>query len=341
MENNITEKDEISIIDLLAVLFRYKWMIIIITAIAAIGILIFSILSLKLPPEKSPLPNKYRSEALMLINDSNSSGGGLSLALASSGLGGMASLMGVSVPAGGQSYSRLAEFLSKTNSFLDAVVDEFNLKERYHISSYPKTDSRKALSSCLSVSVDDKTGVFKISFEDIDAEFAREVVLFCVNYYENKFLELGLDKDIIEKKNIQEALEECMKKIESVSDQIHKLESSTAYSYGGAVSNIIFKTQKLKMELNAQKKIYAELKLKFEMLDIKMKSTVPVLQILELPEVSDKKSAPSRGKLCIIVTIAAFFVSIFIAFLLNAIKNIKNDKSAMSKLKGVDKNEME
>ena len=38
--------------------------------------------------------------------------------------------------------------------------------------------------------------------------------------------------------------------------------------------------------------------------------------------------------LCIIVTFTSFFVSVFMAFLLNALKNIKNDPVAMSKLKG-------
>jgi hypothetical protein len=37
--------------------------------------------------------------------------------------------------------------------------------------------------------------------------------------------------------------------------------------------------------------------------------------------------------LCIIVTFGAFFLSVFLAFLLNAVKNIREDPEAMSKLK--------
>ena len=70
------------------------------------------------------------------------------------------------------------------------------------------------------------------------------------------------------------------------------------------------------------------------MLKVTMPSEQPVFQILEFAEVPDKKSAPSRGMLCIIVTFAAFFVYVFMAYLLNALKNIKNDPVAMSKLKG-------
>ena len=58
----------------------------------------------------------------------------------------------------------------------------------------------------------------------------------------------------------------------------------------------------------------------------------PIFQILERPEIPDMKSGPSRGKLCIIITFAAGFFSVFIAFALNAWKNIKNDPEAMEKL---------
>jgi uncharacterized protein involved in exopolysaccharide biosynthesis len=53
-----------------------------------------------------------------------------------------------------------------------------------------------------------------------------------------------------------------------------------------------------------------------------------------MAEVPDKKSGPSRGLLCIIVTFAAGFFSIFLAFVLNAIETIKKDPDAMAKLKG-------
>ncbi len=338
MENNITEKDEISLIDLLAVLFRYKWMIIITTGLAAIIILVYSVVSLKLPPEKSYLPNKYRSEALMLINDSSSEAGGLSQALSASGLGGMASLMGVNVSGGGQSYSKLAIFLAGSNSFLDSVIQKFDLIKRYNITKNPKANSRKALSERISADFSNETGVFKISFEDIDPEFAKEVVLFCVDYYEKKFFSLGLDKDLIEKENVETALNSCTEEIENISKQIHSLDNSVN-SYYPSTSGVILKVEKLKMELTAQRRIYTELKAKYEMLKIKMKSHRPIIQILEMPEAPDQKSGPSRGKLCVVVTVAAFFLSIFMAFFLNAAKNIKKDFKSSNYLKGKDNEE--
>lgn len=79
--NPAAEDDEISLIDLLAVILRYKWMILGICAEAAIAVLAFSVVSLLLPPEKSPLPNRYTPQAVMLIQESQSGSGGLASAL--------------------------------------------------------------------------------------------------------------------------------------------------------------------------------------------------------------------------------------------------------------------
>ena len=86
------------------------------------------------------------------------------------------------------------------------------------------------------------------------------------------------------------------------------------------------------MELNAQQEVYKQLNTQYELLKVQMASESPIFQILERPEVSDKKSGPSRGKLCIIITFAAIFMAIFLAFFRNAMENIKNDPEASAKI---------
>ena len=120
--------------------------------------------------------------------------------------------------------------------------------------------------------------------------------------------------------------------------EIQELEYSVSNVYNPSqTKSIVMDATLKKMELSVQQEIYAQLKAQYEMLKVTMSSEQPTFQILEYAEVPDKKSAPSRGMLCIIVTFAAFFVSVFMAFLLNALKNIKNDPVAMSKLKGINK----
>ena len=339
-ENSVTikkEDDEISLIDLLAVLLRRKWMIIGICVAAMIFAVVISILSLKLPPEKSFLPNEYTPKAQMLINNDSSSGG-LSSMLSSSGLGSLANLAGVNV-SGGSSNSALAGYLVNSNTIQDAVVDKFDLITRYKIEKSPRASSREALKKKLSSNYDDDTGVFSVSFTDIDPKFAQEVVNYVVDLLEQRFLDLGIDQNKLSEANLKENIQNSYDNILSLQKQIQTLEGSVSNVYNpNAAPSIMLDSTLLKMELNVQEQIYAQLKAQYESLKVTMASEQPVFQILEYAEVPDKKSGPSRGKLCIIITFAAFFLSVFLAFALNAVENIKNDSEAMSKLTATKKN---
>ncbi|MDE5613808.1 MAG: lipopolysaccharide biosynthesis protein [Treponemataceae bacterium] len=323
------DDDEISLIDLFAVLLRYKVMIIVLTVLAAIGAVVFSIISLVLPPEKSPLPNQFTPKAHMLIKES-SSGGGLSSALASSALGSLAGLSGMT---GGSSNSSLAIYLVSSNPLFDAVTDTFGIVERYKIKKYVRATSRKALKKTLSAEFDDETGVFTVSFTDIDPVFAQQVVNFVVDWLGERFDELGLDSNKIKKENLE-------KNIQSSYNEILRLERE-ARNLGASVSggmsafdipSITTGTTRIQMELGAQKEVYTQLKIQYEMLKVEMQSEQPIFQILERPEIPDQKSKPSRGKLCIIVVFAVFFLSVFMAFARNAFRNIRNDPEAWGKL---------
>ncbi|MBP3710385.1 MAG: lipopolysaccharide biosynthesis protein [Treponema sp.] len=323
--------EEISLIDLFAVLLHYKKLIFSIVAGAMVTVLVYSIVSLVLPPEKSPLPNKYTPYALMLINDEASSGGTFASLLSSSGLAGSAfsSLLSSSGLAGGTTYSELAVYLVGMNTFLDAIVDEFDLITRYKINKFPRAASREALKSNLKADYDSKSGVLSLKFSDIDPVFAQSVVNFAANYMDNIFMELGLDKNQLEKKNLEEAIQTSYEQVLELTNQIREKEGSSAYGYN---PNGVVETAILNLELQAQEEVYKQLKTQYEILKVTMASEKPVFQILERAEVPDRKSKPSRGKLCIIVTFAALFLSIFIAFMLNALENIKNDPTAMKKL---------
>lgn len=340
MEENELQQpadDEISLIDLLAVLLKHKWMIILTTLAAAVGVVLFSVISLMLPPEKSYLPNSYEPKATMLILDSGSSNSSLSSMLNSSGLGGLAGLAGISA-GGGSSNSALAIYLTTSDSFLDSIVDNFNLIEKWEIEKSPRANSRSALKEMIGVKYDSSTGVFTVSCKSTDPEFACDIVDFIVTNLEAKFLELGLDKNILEKKILEDNIELTKDKIISLQNEIRELEFSVSNIYNSQnLEGISLQTSLLKMELDAQKSIYSQLKTQLEVTKVSMASEKPLFQILERASVPDMKSGPSRGKLCIIVTFAAFFISVFMAFLLNAIKNIKNDKEAMAKLKPAKK----
>jgi len=329
-EDTKKEDGEISLIDLFAVLWRRKVMIIVITLAAMIGVVVFSIISLVLPPEISPLPNVYTPRALMLIDDSASPGGGMMG-------GGLAAFAGLGGIRTGATFSDLAVFLFGTHSLLDSVVDEFDLIERFDIETSPRASSRTALRRLLRASFDDRSGVLTVSFTHKDPVLARDVVNFTARYLENRFDELGLDRNRIELENLETNVVNVFYNILSLDEERRNLEQSiaVAHPFGGTLPAITAEINRIDMQLGAMRQVYTQLRVQHEMLQVNMASETPLFQILEWAEVPDRRSSPSRGLICIIVSLAAGFFSVFLAFALNAISNIRNDPEAMAKLRGV------
>lgn len=331
LENaSIQKKDEneISLVDLFAVLWKYKLMIIITTGIAMIGVLVVCIISLMLPPDKSFMPNKYKPKAEMLINNEDS---GASSMLGS--LGGLASFAGVNVPAASTN-SALAGYLVNSNTIQDAVINRFNFIEEWEIEKHPITESRKALKEKLKSAYDEDTGIFTISFEDKDPVLARDVVNYVVELLDQRFNELGVDKNKLTKQNLEENINTTYNEIINLQSQISNIEQTVSNVYSpSSTPSIMMDTTMVRMELSVQEEIYKNLKAQYESLKVQMASEKPVFQIVEYAEIPDQKSGPSRGKLCIIVTFAAGFLSVFLAFLLNALKNMKSDPEVVAKFK--------
>jgi uncharacterized protein involved in exopolysaccharide biosynthesis len=304
-------------------------MIIVITLIAAIGVTAFSIITLTLPTETSPLPNKFTPSALMLINNESSGASRLNM----NSMEGLAALAGLNLPVSAN-YSDLAVFIFETNSLLDSVVDKFDLIERYEIEEYPRASSRKKLKKFLRAKYDEKSGVLSVSFTDVDPFFAKDVLDYCVVYLGNRFDELGLDKNRIEKENLETNIASTFEEIERLEEETRTLEQSVASDFlRGRRPAITRSISLISMELEAKRQVYTQLKVQYELLKITMASARPVFQILEMAEAPDAKSEPSRGLLCVIVVFAAGFLASSWAFVLDAISNIKNDPEAMAKLR--------
>lgn len=323
-ENN--SDDEISLLDLAAVLWKRKWLIIGLTCLVMIGVVAYAIVSKILPPEKSYLPDMYTSSAMMLISGDSNKGSSALSQLASSSLGSLAGLTGLD----SSKYRKLAMYLAESDSFLDTIIQEFNLVERYKIKKFPKTTSRKLLKKRLTAKFDDKSGIFSLRFKDIDPEFAQQVADFAVSYYEQRFAEIGLDKHKLEKEGLEKSLQAALDEIKRLEVEASGLERKTVNAYS-SVPSIALEATRLAREIQVQEKIYGQLKAQYEVLKIEMASEMPVFQVLDYPQVPEVKSGPSRGKLCIIATFAGFFFSIFLAFLLNALQEIRQDPSARAK----------
>ena len=110
-------------------------------------------------------------------------------------------------------------------------------------------------------------------------------------------------------------------------NQISRIEEGFTNSSGTVMPakrdlpEIAQRYQKLTTDLEIQRKIYEALSQHYELTKLSLESE-PVFQVLEGPEIPDRKSGPSRGKLCTIVIFLAFLASIMLAFLLNSINKV-------------------
>jgi tyrosine-protein kinase Etk/Wzc len=201
---SVENHDELDIWQIIGILLKYKWLIIGITLISAIGVLIYVVLSLKLPSEESFLPNLYTSTALIFVSDDSANS--MANAIASSGMGELVSLAGIS--SGGLNFAELANKILTGNTTMDFLNDEFGFTERYGIEAYEKTMTRNAIRKNVDLVVDEKTGTFTISFTAINPELARDVTVRLIDLLQERFEAIGMVQLIEEKQLLEDRIRE-------------------------------------------------------------------------------------------------------------------------------------
>jgi uncharacterized protein involved in exopolysaccharide biosynthesis len=161
-------EDEISLLDILIVLARRKWLILKITFGLAIVALIVSLL----------LPKRYTAVTTVLPPQQSSS---LSSALMSQigNLGSLGALAGSSIGLKNPNDMFVAMFKSRTVE--DAMIERFGLMQEYH-QKYMST-ARKAFEGYATVESGTKDNLIHISLEDKDPKRAAEMANAYVEEY--------------------------------------------------------------------------------------------------------------------------------------------------------------
>ncbi|HQL17549.1 MAG TPA: GNVR domain-containing protein, partial [Rectinema sp.] len=102
---------------------------------------------------------------------------------------------------------------------------------------------------------------------------------------------------------------------------------------------IAFEYAKLERDLAVQTELFKILTQQYEIAKFNATGQEPVFQILEMAEVPDMKSGPSRSMICIVATLAGFFVAILVAFVDESISNIRRDPIAMARFRAISREE--
>jgi tyrosine-protein kinase Etk/Wzc len=378
----------------LSILLRYKWMIVVVTATAAVAVVIFSIITLILPTDENPLPNKYTANAVLLVQSEDSGLSALSSVL---------STLGAPAPGGTTDYGEIGLQVLESRPFLDALIEEFAIAERYKITKNARTASREAILNRSEFSYSSSTGTLTISYTDVDPVFSSDIVNQMVAHLEEWFTLWGGSAnkrqiDLLEAKiadvsaeitrlegevealqkqhgvlaveeiattqtamltdlrtqQVQVEIEiknyaqystiedEALTRLKTRKQSLEQLIRDVERGYTGGKKTMPARSElpqlaiqflRLQTDLEIQMRIYQSINEQYELMKLSAE-TGTVFDILEYAEVPDEKSGPSRGSLCITVTLAALIGSIVLAFIINLIKNVMTDPLKKNLLKG-------
>jgi len=194
IDQNQNQNNSTTFLDALGVLYREKWIVIIITLLGSVGIFLYDSISIKLPPEKSYMPDYFIPQAHALINET--ADGGVSDMLKSAGLGDLAGLAGISTT-GGPTAVGLAYRISTTNTFLDKIAEEFDFYRKYKLYGhiFQKTIPRGIIGASLIITSDPGSGMLTVGYKSFDRELATQIVNYVVDLLEEQFAVISVDKN--------------------------------------------------------------------------------------------------------------------------------------------------
>jgi len=290
-EDNLpcAEEDEINLLDLLLVLIRHKWLIFWLVFLTGVAAVTASLL----------MTNIYRSEATITPREEEK-GGALSLP-SLGGLGGMvAGELGLG---GGGSLQKLEVVLGSRDLTLRIIntyelmpvifADDWDAGQKKWKTDQPKTVQdglKKIMSDLLKISVDSGKNIIKIGFEHRRPSTARDIVYHYL-------------------KEASEMLRE-----EVIRD---------------AGENRRFFTEQLNQTADPllKEKIYALLAKEIEKETFARAQKYYSFQVLDPPIVPDpdKKVKPRRALICVLAVVVAFFMAVFLSFLVEFIRRTRSD----------------
>jgi len=375
--------DEISLVDLAATLWRRKWLIVAVTAIAAVASVVYALLQ----------PNIFTASATMLPISGSSSSSLLSQYAS------LASMAGVSLPSGGSANPAIKiEAIFKSRSFAENLVGQLNLvpvliehPEKIKVGT-PLGTAVESLGKLLTVSTDAKTGVMKISMKSKDPTLSSRVVNGALDMiqddlekrvlsssgknialletqtaeqeakvkaaqgkltaYQKKYKlvspqtqsagSLQLYQALIQQKmaleieisRLESALSDDNPKIVGARSQLDAIKAQMAdfEKTGGGVGPSMNETPAALME-------YANIAAELELATKIYGTLLSSLETMKLQDASEKvppekKSEPSRSMICVVGTMAGGFLSVLLAFALDAFGKLVSDPEVRARFSG-------
>jgi len=286
------EDDEIDLLEYWRVIWAKRWLILGVVFAAAVLAAGYSL----------TLPNIYRAEVVLApVSDGGSKSGGLSSALG--GLGGLASMAGISLGGGGSVEENLA--VLKSREFLwqfikdeklmpilfedDWDADKKGWKEDGSDKQPGLWDAYRTFTGILSVAQDKKSGLVTIGMEWTDAELAARWGNMLVNRL-NDFLR-------------QQAINRSNSNLHYLNKELSRTHVADMRK---ALFELISQQQKKAMLANTQKEF--------------------AFQVIDKAVAPDKKSKPKRALIVVLSAFVAGFLAVILVFIREGINRREEEE---------------
>ena len=211
--SGVSPQEEISLLDVLIVMVRHRWLIFKITAWTVVAAIILSLL----------LPIRYTATTSILPPQQGSSAGSALMAQLSSSLGSVASLAGGSV--GLKNPNDLQVAMLKSRTVEDAMVDRFGLMAFFKAKR--KSDARKKFENIVDIDSGAKDGLIRISVTDPSPERAEEMA----NGYVDEFKKLSATLAVTEASQrrlfFEQQLSQAKDNLANAEENLKKTEQKT------------------------------------------------------------------------------------------------------------------
>lgn len=315
-------EDEISLIDLIAVLWKNKLVVIICTFLAAVCGIVYALIA----------PEVFSTNTLFVTKTGRSGGAG--------NLSFLASLAGISMPSssgsidpseyldkGIQDQAFLAKLFEKKWAFkgdslyLDSILEiqpDTTLPNwEYHYYMSKLEAIRKG--GLISINKDPQTGILELTVNVSDPQLAYDINIYALNlissYIRNSFQTQAKEKRTF----IEDRLTETKVDLTKSEDDLVRFKERNLMSHS---PNVMLEEARLTRQVTLNQEIFLELKKQYELVRLEELDDQTLVQVIKNPEVPIQRSKPKRSMLVIIATFAGFFIGVFVAFLLNALPSV-------------------
>jgi len=282
------QEDEINLLDMFIVLLKHKWMIFSLVFIAGVAAVIYSLM----------LPEIYRSESTIVPIEQEKA----SMSSRLSALGGFGAMVASQVGIGGAGSMEKFEIVLKSRGLTNSLVEKHKLmpvifkdswdeKTKTWKTEKPPTlqDAYKSMQGMLEIKPDKKNGALKLGVISPDPVLAQRLLNYYVDGMSEFLRQQTLENVAIQSKALQE-----------------QLITTTDPLLRTKLAEII--AQYVEKETLAKVQRYYG------------------FNVIDPPFVPEKRFKPKRRQICILSVVVAFFMAVFLAFIMEYVGNLKKNE---------------